>query len=113
MTAVNLPLYTGNVTVKTSGLDHEQVLDLWAAVVPSKWVRATAQLMARHFNEKNGTTQADPFAEMVSMGRWEAERFLAAFYAKVRGGEVCDRCGGTGQYGHYGVCYGCGGRRWL
>lgn len=36
-------------------------------------------------------------------------RTLRATAAKVQGQKPCERCGGSGQYGHYGVCYDCGG----
>lgn len=50
-------------------------------------------------------------SSVIGTGKHAAERRILAALAELTDMQLCDRCGGSGQYGHYGVCYECGGRR--
>jgi rubredoxin len=48
---------------------------------------------------------------LIAMGKERAELHILSVYAEASGDKLCERCAGTGNYGHYGVCFDCGGRR--
>ena len=48
----------------------------------------------------------------IRWNRYEEQRKIEKMNKKINsynGVRTCSRCGGTGVYMHYGVCYGCGG----
>lgn len=75
-----------------------------------------ADLQAAKAGFAAGTTsREDLVAALREYGLSAANAELqASAYAGVRvlpeGEKVCGRCGGSGQYGHHGTCFDCGGR---
>jgi hypothetical protein len=62
------------------------------------------------FDELVAICAAEP-----TIGRRHAEAQARAYLSlspqrtTPEGTKVCGRCGGSGQYGHYGTCFDCGG----
>jgi len=46
---------------------------------------------------------------MIGDSAWHAELHRRALTVVRSGVLACRRCGGSGQYAHYGVCFRCGG----
>jgi hypothetical protein len=85
----------------TKPLTEDQLIDLYASIVPASYLRSTMSALGGDLSSVTG------------LPRFETERRIVAAMATARGLEVCVRCGGTGQYGHHGTCFDCGGRRVL